>query len=87
MDNQAFRTERDTLGPVQVPASRLWGAQKGAYRRNVHGCGEGVIGALGHIDVVVGVDGQAWIRLGAEMGNHLVHIHVGLGAAAGLPNL
>ena len=27
MDNQAFRTERDTLGPVQVPASRLWGAQ------------------------------------------------------------
>ena len=24
---QAYREERDSLGPVQVPAERLWGAQ------------------------------------------------------------
>ena len=27
MDDEAFRTDKDSLGPVQVPADRLWGAQ------------------------------------------------------------
>ncbi len=27
MPHETYRTERDTLGPVQVPASRRWGAQ------------------------------------------------------------
>ena len=26
-DTKAFRTEKDALGPVQVPAGHLWGAQ------------------------------------------------------------
>ncbi len=32
--NSASRIERDTLGPIEVPAERLWGAQTERSRRN-----------------------------------------------------
>ena len=56
------------------------------HRGNVHGRGEGVVGGLGHIHVVIGVQ-QLLPRDGvAPPGNDLVGIHVGLGAGAGLPD-
>jgi fumarate hydratase class II len=33
MSNDGFRTERDTFGPIEVPAARLWGAQT---QRSLH---------------------------------------------------
>ena len=36
----ATRTERDSLGPVEVPAQRLWGAQTERSRRNFRISGE-----------------------------------------------
>ena len=56
------------------------------HRGNVHSRGEGVVGGLGHIHVVIGVQ-QLFPRDGvAPPGNDLVGIHVGLGAGAGLPD-
>ncbi len=58
---------------------------------DVHGRREGVVGGLGHIDMVIGVHRL----LGAELAvshldsavrQHLIHVHVGLGAGAGLPD-
>ncbi len=59
--------------------------------RDVHGGREGVVGRLAEIDVVVGVDGvlrpeRAAGQLDGAVGDHLVGVHVGLGAAAGLPH-
>jgi len=48
-------------------------------RRQVHGRGEDVVGRLAHVDVVVGMGAVA-----GEVGEHLVGIHVGGGAGAGL---
>lgn len=58
---------------------------------NVHGSGEGVVGGLGHVDVVVGVDGLLGAELTSQkldgaVGDDLVDVHVGLGAGAGLPH-
>ncbi|MNL07216.1 hypothetical protein D3C87_1278860 [compost metagenome] len=59
--------------------------------RDVHGGGEAVVGALGAIDVIVGVHrglaatGVAGQLVGAT-GDHFVDVHVALGAAAGLPD-
>uniref|UniRef100_A0A6B0VA16 Uncharacterized protein n=1 Tax=Ixodes ricinus TaxID=34613 RepID=A0A6B0VA16_IXORI len=59
--------------------------------RNVHGCRVRVVGALALVDVVVGVDGALAAQLAAEdldgpVGDHLVHVHVRLGARARLPD-
>ena len=61
---------------------------------DVHRGGERVVGRLAHVDVVVGVDGARCVALGAdadgrgdgcaEVGDHLVGVHVGRGAGAGL---
>ena len=54
-------------------------------------CGEGVIGRLGAVDVVVGVhrfvasQGLAGCLRG-QVADHLIEVHVGLRAAAGLPD-
>ena len=58
---------------------------------DVHGGGETVVGALRAVDVVVGVDrGFPPSALAGELvgaaGNHLVDVHVALGAATGLPD-
>jgi len=52
----------------------------------VHGGGESVVGGLGHIHMVIGMDKSLRIGQGADVGDDLVDVHIGLGAAAGLPN-
>ena len=44
------------------------------------------IGALGEIYVVIGMEQILPSDLVATIGDYLVYIHVGLGAAAGLPD-
>ena len=59
---------------------------EGGSRCDVQGSGEGVVGALGQVHVVVGVE-QVLPRLEvAPPGDDFVAVHVGLGAAAGLPD-
>ena len=59
--------------------------------RDVHGGGEGVVGRLRPVAVVVGVHRvlraqRAAQNLDRPVGDHLVGVHVGLGARAGLPH-
>ena len=58
---------------------------------DVHGGREGVVGRLRHVDVVVGVDRllgphDTTGQLDGPVRDHLVGVHVGLGAAPGLPD-
>ena len=58
---------------------------------DVHGGRIGVVRRLAHVDVVVGMDRllrahHAAQHLDRAVGNHLVGVHVGLGAGAGLPD-
>ena len=58
---------------------------------NVHGRGKSVVRGLRHVDVIVGMDGvfraqHAAGQLDGAVGDHLVGVHVGLRAAAGLPD-
>ena len=58
---------------------------------DVHRGREGVVGGLRPVDVVVGVHGRlaaqhAAGHLDGAVGDHLVGVHVGLGARAGLPH-
>jgi len=58
---------------------------------DVHGRRIGVVGRLAHIDVVVRVDGLLGAHLAAQhldgaVRDHLVGVHVRLGARAGLPD-
>ena len=53
--------------------------------------GKAVVRRLAHIDVIVGMDRRLGAELAAELfvgavGDHLVDVHVGLGAGAGLPD-
>ena len=53
---------------------------------------KGVVAGLTEVDVVVGVDGALAAQdptggFDGPVGNHLIHVHVGLGARAGLPHL
>ena len=56
------------------------------HRRDVHGGGEGIVGGLAHVDVVVGMEQLLSRCLVAPSGDDLVGVHVGLGAGAGLPH-
>ena len=56
------------------------------HRGNVHGRGKRVVGTLGHIHGIVGVKQLLPRQRVAPVGDHLVDVHVGLGAAAGLPD-
>ena len=51
-------------------------------RGQVHGRGEDVVGGLPHVHVVVGVH-----ALAGQVGDHLVGVHVGGGAGAGLEHV
>jgi len=58
---------------------------------DMHDGWEGIVGASGHVDVVVGVDWLLAAHLSAEdldcsVGDDFVGVHVGLGAGAGLPD-
>ena len=60
-------------------------------RRDVHGRRKRVIRRLRHVDVVVGMNRLLRSHFAAgdfdgAVGDDLVHVHVGLGAAAGLPD-
>ena len=55
-------------------------------RRNVHRGREGVVRALGLVAVIVRVQQLFARNFVAAVCNDLVHVHVGLGAAAGLPD-
>ena len=60
-------------------------------RRNVHGGRESVIGGLGHVYVVIGMDRRLAPHAAAgpfdgAVGDDLIGIHVRLGAGAGLPD-
>ena len=57
----------------------------------MHGGGKGIVGALRFVDVVVGVNRffaphHAAGNFDSPVADHLVDVHVGLGARAGLPN-
>ncbi len=84
-DAPVFRFQPGKFGdqPLQ---SREHLILDGQHRPDVHGGGEGVVGGLGHIHVVVGVqDGFPQVGI-AQVGDDLVGVHVGLGAGAGLPD-
>ena len=60
-------------------------------RRDVHRGREAVVRRLAHVDVIVGMHRRFRAELAAEhfvgaVGDHLVDVHVGLGAGAGLPD-
>ena len=57
---------------------------KGDDGRDVHCGGEGIVGGLAHIDVVVGMEQLLIEDLVRAVGNNLVGVHIGLGAASGL---
>jgi fumarate hydratase class II len=48
MSDHKTRTERDTMGPIEVPAHRLWGAQTERSLRHFKISGERMPGALIH---------------------------------------
>ncbi len=52
----------------------------------MHGRGEGIVGGLGHVDVVVGMEKFFAGDLVAAVGDDFVGVHVGLRAAARLPD-
>ena len=54
--------------------------------RNMHGSRKGVVGTLGHIDMVVGMKQFFLRQFIASVGNHFIYIHIRLGSAAGLPD-
>ena len=78
------------LQPLQADEHGLDGREEPLiqrrHRRDVQGGGEGVVGALGHVHVVVGVQQGFPGLVVAVAGDDLVAVHVGLGAAAGLPH-
>ncbi len=64
----------------------------GDQGRQMDGGRDDVVGGLAHVDVVVGVDGLLGADLAAHdlygpVGDHLVGVHVGRGAAAGLEDV
>ena len=58
-----FRIEKDTMGEVQVPAEKLWGAQTERSRNNFK------IGAAGSMPLEV-VYGFAYLKKAAAFANH-----------------
>ena len=86
--------ELDGLG-VQGVAQFLHGGDERALRLqrggDRHGAGEGVVGRLRHVHVVVGMHRLLGAELAARdfdaaIGDDLVDVHVALRAAAGLPH-
>ena len=61
------------------------------HRRDGHGGGKGVVRGLAAIDVIIGMNRRFAAHLAAQnldrpVRNHLIGVHVGLGAGAGLPD-
>ena len=80
----------------QSGAQRLHGGQQGALQLNRHGHmqgrGEGVVAGLAEVHMIVGVHRALAAQhptggFDRPIGDHLVDVHVGLGAGARLPHL
>jgi len=76
---------------AQLGDGRQQLVRQGFDRRDMHGRGKHVVAGLAAVDVVVGVDKTPFPALAAQqfagaVGQHLVDVHVGLGARAGLPD-
>ena len=98
--HQVRPADLDDVGPrlglvrqrvAQRPHRREQGADDLLGRGDVHGGREGVVRRLRHVHVIVGVDRGlgpelATGPLDGAVGDDLVGVHVGLGAAAGLPH-
>ncbi len=72
---------------------QLWNQllPQGNQRRHMHRRREDVVGTLAFVNVIVGVDfalhaAHAAEQLAATVCQHLVHVHIALGAGAGLPD-
>ena len=86
LDNALILFFQFPEGGNQLIQSRQELILNGDHCCNVHGGGEGVIGGLGHIDVIVGMQQLAADQFIAPVGNDFIHIHIGLGTGAGLPD-
>jgi hypothetical protein len=98
--HQMRATDLDDVGPlcgfgVEGVAQGANAGQQTVGKRlgcgDVHGGGKGVVGRLGAINVVVGVDGRLGPQLAAckfngSIGDDFVGVHVRLRTASGLPN-
>ena len=76
---------------AQLRQRRQHRLRHGQRRGHVHRGGKDIVRRLPHVDVVVRVQQAAFAaraaqQLGAAVGQHLVHVHVALGARAGLPH-
>ena len=76
---------------LQMRERRIEQARDLVGRRDVHRGREAVVRRLAHVDVIVGMHRRFRAELAAEhlvgaVGDHLVDVHVGLGAGAGLPD-
>ncbi|MNC85110.1 hypothetical protein D3C83_06880 [compost metagenome] len=76
---------------AQPPDRGLEVALERGHRRDVHRGGKGVVGGLPLVDIVVGMHpppfpAAAAEQLGGAVRQHLVDVHVGLGAGPGLPH-
>ncbi len=87
--------EGGALGRQRVAEARERRQQAAMNRQrggDMHRARKRIVRRLSEIDVVVGMDRRLVAATSAEpfvgeVGDHLVHIHVGLGARAGLPDL
>ena len=59
---------------------------QGADGSDVHGRRESIIGALGHVDVIIRVEQGLAGQFVAPVGDDFVDVHIALGPAAGLPD-
>jgi len=64
---------------------------QGLHRGDVHGGRKNIVGRLGLIDIIIGVNYGfvpefAAVQLQGAVGDHFIDVHIGLCAAAGLPN-
>ena len=57
----------------------------GDYRSDMHSGRECVIGGLGHVDVIVGMQQHAAGKFICTVCDNLVGIHIALGSGTGLP--
>ena len=64
----ATRTERDPLGPVEVPADRLYGAQTERARRNFPLTGV-TVGQMGELITALAQVKQAAARVNCRIGD------------------
>ena len=77
-----------------MSASTLWDEviSQLQHRRDMHRRDEGVIGGLRHVDIIVRMNGffapkSSANQLDRTIGNHLIDVHVRLGARTRLPHI